>query len=214
MTSRKMTPGYFMNNGHTNPTTTIRKSFTTGQQWNPSGWSDPAYDKKMDEVYAERDEGKRQAMLKEMTREILDKAPYIWLPTPLHLHGLVAVGEELQRRIARRRRASRPDLRPHLGRPGAEEEDGLLTARPSDGGEVHRRRVRPMPSPLLQVRNLTTRFNTERGRVDGRRSGLLRHRRRRDRGHRRRVGLGQERHRAVDHAPDPHRRPAASRPAR
>ena len=81
MTSRKMTAGYFMNNGHTNPTTTIRKSFTTGQQWNPSGWSDAAYDKKMDEVYAERDEGKRQAMLKEMTREILDKAPYIWLPT-------------------------------------------------------------------------------------------------------------------------------------
>ena len=100
MTSRKMTAGYFMNNGHTNPTTTIRKSFTTGQQWNPSGWSDPAYDRKMDEVYAERDEGKRQAMLKEMTREILDKAPYIWLPTPYIYTRLVAVGEELQRRAA------------------------------------------------------------------------------------------------------------------
>jgi peptide/nickel transport system substrate-binding protein len=82
MTSRTMTPGYFMNNGHTNPTTTIRKSFTTGQQWNPSGWSDPAFDKKMFEVYGTRDEEKRQEMLKEMTREILDKAPYIWLPTP------------------------------------------------------------------------------------------------------------------------------------
>ena len=31
-----MAPGYFMNNGHTNPTTTIRKSFSTGQTWNPS----------------------------------------------------------------------------------------------------------------------------------------------------------------------------------
>jgi peptide/nickel transport system substrate-binding protein len=81
MTGRKMTPGYFMNNGHTNPTTTIRKSFTTGQQWNPSGWSDPAFDKKMDEVYREPDESKRQVMLKAMTREMLDKAPYIWLPT-------------------------------------------------------------------------------------------------------------------------------------
>jgi len=50
MTTRKMTPGYFMANGHTNPTTTIRKSFTTGQQWNPSGWSDPAFDKQMDDV--------------------------------------------------------------------------------------------------------------------------------------------------------------------
>ena len=82
MTSRKMAPGYFMNNGHTNPTTTIRKSFTTGQQWNPSGWSDKAYDARMDEVYRTRDEGKRQAMLKEMNREILEKAPYIWMPTP------------------------------------------------------------------------------------------------------------------------------------
>ncbi|TXL81924.1 ABC transporter substrate-binding protein [Vineibacter terrae] len=82
MTSRTMTAGYFMNNGHTNPTTTIRKSFTTGQQWNPSGWSDPAFDKKMDEVYRTRDEEKRQEMLKEMTREMLDKAPYLWLPTP------------------------------------------------------------------------------------------------------------------------------------
>ena len=82
MTSRTMTPAYFMNNGHTNPTTTIRKSFVTGQQWNPSGWSDPEYDKKMDVVYREPDEAKRQAMLKEMTREILDKAPYVWMPIP------------------------------------------------------------------------------------------------------------------------------------
>jgi peptide/nickel transport system substrate-binding protein len=82
MMSKTMTPGYFMSNGHTNPTTTIRKSFTTGQQWNPSGWSDPEYDKRMDAAYQELDETKRQAMLRDMTREILDKAPYIWLPTP------------------------------------------------------------------------------------------------------------------------------------
>jgi peptide/nickel transport system substrate-binding protein len=81
MTSKTNAPGCFMNNGHTNPTTTIRKSFVKGQVWNPSQWSDPEYDKKMDAVYQEQDEGKRQAMLKEMTREILDKAPYIWLPT-------------------------------------------------------------------------------------------------------------------------------------
>src|SRR5260370_8883384 len=36
----------------------------------------------MEAVYLERDEGKRQALLKDMTREILDKAPYVWLPTP------------------------------------------------------------------------------------------------------------------------------------
>ncbi len=82
MTSRKLAPGYFINRGHTNPTASIRSSFTTGQQWNPSGWSDPVFDKRMDEVYAERDEGKRQAMLKALTREILEKSPYLWLPTP------------------------------------------------------------------------------------------------------------------------------------
>jgi peptide/nickel transport system substrate-binding protein len=31
-------------------------------------------------VYLERDEGKRQLMIRRMTREILEKAPYIWLP--------------------------------------------------------------------------------------------------------------------------------------
>mgnify|MGYP001807422064 FL=1 len=82
MTSRTLSVGYMMNNGHTNPTTTIRKSFTTGQQWNPSGYSDPKYDAKMDEVYRTRDEATRIKMLREMTVEILDLAPYIWLPTP------------------------------------------------------------------------------------------------------------------------------------
>ena len=81
MTTRTNAAGYFMDNGHTNPTTTIRKNFVKGQVWNPSQWNDPALDKKMDVALAERDEGKRQAILKEMTREMLDKAPYIWLPT-------------------------------------------------------------------------------------------------------------------------------------
>jgi peptide/nickel transport system substrate-binding protein len=81
MTTRTNAPGYLMDNGHTNPTTTIRKNFVKGQVWNPSQWNDPAYEKKMDDVLKERDEGKRQIMLKVMTREILEKAPYVWLPT-------------------------------------------------------------------------------------------------------------------------------------
>jgi peptide/nickel transport system substrate-binding protein len=81
MTSSTHGPGYFMDNGHTNPSTSIRKSFVSGQLWNPSKYSDPALDKKVWAMYAERDEGKRQQMLREMTREVLDKAPYIWLPT-------------------------------------------------------------------------------------------------------------------------------------
>jgi peptide/nickel transport system substrate-binding protein len=82
MTTRKHSPGYLMNSSHTNPTTSIRKSFITGQTWNPSMYTDPKFDAKMDAVYKERDESKRQTMLREMTVEIMDQAPYIWLPTP------------------------------------------------------------------------------------------------------------------------------------
>jgi hypothetical protein len=57
MTTKTNTPGYFMNNGHTNPTTTIRKSFIKGQVWNPSQYDDPEYEKKLNAVYLERDEG-------------------------------------------------------------------------------------------------------------------------------------------------------------
>ena len=82
MTTKTNAAGYFMLNGHTNPTTTLRKSFVTKQTWNPSQFSDPDIDRKMNEAYQEQDEGKRQAMLKEMTRSIIDKAPYIFLPVP------------------------------------------------------------------------------------------------------------------------------------
>ena len=80
MTTKTNAAGYMMRNGHTNPTTSIRKSFVTKQTWNPSQYSDPAFDKKMADVYLEQDESKRQQMLKELTREIVDNAPYIFLP--------------------------------------------------------------------------------------------------------------------------------------
>jgi peptide/nickel transport system substrate-binding protein len=82
MTTQTNAPGYFMNNGHTNPTTTIRKSFVPHQVWNPSQWNDPKLTARMEAVYKERDETKRQAELRAMTTEMLDKAPYVWLPTP------------------------------------------------------------------------------------------------------------------------------------
>src|SRR5262245_26986861 len=81
MTTKTNTAGYFMNNGHTNPTRSIHKSFYTKEVWNPSQWSDKAFDAKITEMYRTRDEEKRVEMIREMTREILDKAPYIWLPT-------------------------------------------------------------------------------------------------------------------------------------
>ena len=81
MTTKTNTAGYFMFSGTVNPTTTLRKSFVAGQVWNPSMWNDPAFAEKMDAVYKIRDEAKRQQMIREMTIDILDKAPYIWLPT-------------------------------------------------------------------------------------------------------------------------------------
>ena len=82
MMTKTHAAGYFQNQGHTTPTTAIRKTFVTKENWNPSMWSDPAYDKKMADAYGERDEGKRKQIMRELTREIVDKAPHIWLPSP------------------------------------------------------------------------------------------------------------------------------------
>ncbi len=82
MTTKTHAAGYLMQNGHTNPTTSIRKSFVSKQTWNPSLYSDPEFDKRMAAAYLERDESKRQLLIKLMTRDIVEKAPYIWLPTP------------------------------------------------------------------------------------------------------------------------------------
>jgi peptide/nickel transport system substrate-binding protein len=84
MTTKTNAPGYFMDNGHGNPTMSIRKNFVSGETWNPSQFSDPQFDRKMAAVYTERVEAKRQQMLREMTRDIVDKAPYIWLPISYH----------------------------------------------------------------------------------------------------------------------------------
>jgi peptide/nickel transport system substrate-binding protein len=82
MGTKTNTPGYFFNTGLTNPTTSLRKNFIKGQYWNPSQYNDPEFEKKMAEVYTEPDERVRQVKVKLMTRDILDKAPYIFLPTP------------------------------------------------------------------------------------------------------------------------------------
>ena len=81
MGTKSNAPGYYMFTGATNPTTSLRKNFLKGQYWNPSQYNDPEFDKKMAEVYAEPDERVRMIKAKLMTREILDKAPYLWLPT-------------------------------------------------------------------------------------------------------------------------------------
>ena len=81
MTTRTHGPGYFMQNGHTNPITSLRKSFMSGQTWNPSMYSAPEIDKRILELMEERDEQKRIEIVRELTVKMLDEAPYVWLPT-------------------------------------------------------------------------------------------------------------------------------------
>ena len=82
MTSRNHTPGYLMQSGHTNPTTTLRKNFLTGQTWNPAQFSDPKVDAKIFAMIGERDLDRRVEIAQDITREMIDRAPYLWLPTP------------------------------------------------------------------------------------------------------------------------------------
>ncbi len=80
MTTRNHGPGYLMGSGHVNPTTTLRKSFLTGQTWNPAMYSKPDYDARIKKLHTLRDEEARIALARQLTVEILDEAPYLWLP--------------------------------------------------------------------------------------------------------------------------------------
>ncbi|MBT9527464.1 MAG: ABC transporter substrate-binding protein [Rhizobacter sp.] len=75
-------PGFYMVSTITNPTTSLRKNFTSRATFNPSRWKDPKFDAKMEEIVAEPDEKIRQVKVRLLTREIVEQAPYIWLPTP------------------------------------------------------------------------------------------------------------------------------------
>jgi len=81
MMKKTNAPGYFMFLGNTNPTTALRKSFVSGNVWNPSQFKDPDIDKKMAEVLSEPDERVRQVKVRLMTRQILSQAPLLMLPT-------------------------------------------------------------------------------------------------------------------------------------
>jgi peptide/nickel transport system substrate-binding protein len=81
MTTKTHAEGYLLGSGVVNPVTSLRKSFRTGQIWNPSMWSDPDFDRRITDADATRDETERERKIKELNVEMLDQAPYIWLPT-------------------------------------------------------------------------------------------------------------------------------------
>ena len=82
MTTKTHGPGYLVSSGHVNPLTTLRKSFVTGQKWNPSQYSSEYFDKQIDILHNERDEQKRIQLIRHLTRTIMSETPYIWLPVP------------------------------------------------------------------------------------------------------------------------------------
>jgi len=95
--------GYLMNNGSGNPIQVLRKSFVTGQTWNPAMHADEAFDKRWTAASKETDEAKAQAELIALNRYIIEeKVPHVWLPTDVfyraywpwvkNYHGELRVG--------------------------------------------------------------------------------------------------------------------------
>lgn len=75
--------GYLMSAAHGSPTISVSKLYKSGQNWNTGMVNDPALDKRIDAMFSDRVEASRQRTLKAINREMLDYAPFVWLPTPM-----------------------------------------------------------------------------------------------------------------------------------
>lgn len=82
MTSHTNGPAYLTNIPDVNPTTSLRINFGKGQVYNAPMWDDPKFDAAVKTALYERDEKKRQQMLKDLTTYILEQAPALWMPAP------------------------------------------------------------------------------------------------------------------------------------
>lgn len=82
MTSHTNAAGYLTFGPDTNPTTSLRVNFGKGQVYNAPMMDDPKLDARVAEANGERDEKKRQQILRELTTYVLDQAPAIWMPAP------------------------------------------------------------------------------------------------------------------------------------
>jgi peptide/nickel transport system substrate-binding protein len=94
---------YLMNNSEGNPFAVLRKSFVTGQTWNPAFHGDEKFDKMYADAVRELDSDKQKQMLREMNRYIIEeRVPHVWLPTEMvyrawwpwvkNYHGELRVG--------------------------------------------------------------------------------------------------------------------------
>jgi len=82
MTSHTNAAGYVTNIPDNNPTSSFRLNYGKGQVYNASMMDDPKFDARVAEINGERDEKKRQQALQELTTQLVDLAPAIWLPNP------------------------------------------------------------------------------------------------------------------------------------
>jgi peptide/nickel transport system substrate-binding protein len=82
MNNHTHAPGYVSDIPALNPLSGLRSSFSKGSISNPSMWDDQKLDAALVLAFSERDEAKRQKILKENTVAILDHAPVIWMPAP------------------------------------------------------------------------------------------------------------------------------------
>lgn len=82
MTSHTNAAGYLTTIPDVNPTTSLRINFGKDQVYNAPMMNDAKFDASVAEANGERDEAKRQQMLRDLTTQVLDQAPAIWMPAP------------------------------------------------------------------------------------------------------------------------------------
>lgn len=82
MTTHTNGAGYLTTIPDVNPTTSLRINYGKGQVYNAPMWDDPKFDARVVDALGERDEAKRQQILRESTAFILEQAPAIWMPAP------------------------------------------------------------------------------------------------------------------------------------
>jgi peptide/nickel transport system substrate-binding protein len=76
------TAGYLMNNSEGNPFSVLRKSFMTGQTWNPAFHADEWFDRAYNEAIVMRDKEARDELLRKLNVYIIaERVPHVWLPT-------------------------------------------------------------------------------------------------------------------------------------
>ncbi len=73
--------GYLMDNGEGNPFSVLRKSFISGQTWNPAMHADAKFDGMWKDALSTIDQDAQNQKLRDLNVYVIQKAPHVWLPT-------------------------------------------------------------------------------------------------------------------------------------